>query len=378
MSKHRWPMLLIGLMCVALVAACGNGASTSSNSTGQPPSGEEPIRIRFATGLVDSHIFWVGAVKPWMDKVTELTNGQVQFDIYTGGELVTLGNELQAIRDGTIDMSTLLLAYTPDVFKMGEITMLPLNTSDVYIAARAWKKLMESDVKFSNGKTFYESQISDNGLVSFPVTTTPPYNLSTTGAEIKSADDIVKLSLRTPSRLTELFTVHIGATSVNIPGNEAVEAINRGTVDGSYHAVPDWQAYGYEKIFKYTITGLNLGHFVQAISISQEKWDSLPQHVQEAMKEAHELTYMGGADAWANSYDEVASLYEQAGGKFVDLKDLDPASQERLNQGVEDVWHEYIEVLENNGQPGKEAAMLWRDLILEEGGEVPQGIMDLK
>lgn len=313
---------------------------------------------------------------PWMERVEELTDGQVEFETFTSGELVSVPDEAEAVENGTVDVALILPIYQPDQFPMAEITMLPLNHSDTMIASNAWKALLESDQELQDGKSFSELQFSQFKI--FPISTTQEYSISTTGKEFNSAKDVIGTSLRTPSRIHEMYAAEAQLNSVTMPAVEMYDALSRGTFDGSFYSIADWTGYGFQDLFKYTVTGINFGHFNSFIGMNQDKFDSLPENVQEAMEQATEEYFEGSGQIWLDRSESVVEMNEEAGGQFVEFSTLPQDVQDHLNQGVENTWMSYAKLLEDNGLPGTELIKLWRDLILENGGEVPESVMNLE
>ena len=354
--------------CLALgAAACGGGGGASDGTT----------TLRVATGLSDQHAWWAGTMVPWMDRVEELSDGAVDFQTFTGGELVSVPDEVEAVQNGTVDIALMLPIYTPDQFPMAEVTMLPISASDAVSASQAWRALLESDQELSDGKTYYESQFGDKGLKVWPTSTTQEYSISTTGKELDSVDAIRGTSLRTPSRIHEVYAETIGVDSVTIPAVEMFDALSRGAFDGSFYSIADWSGYGFQDLFTYTLTDLNIGHFNALIGMTQDTWDGLDPEVQDAMEQAFDDVYLDGAQEWIDRADEMIAYNEDNGGTFQSFDELDAPTQQFLEAGVEDTWQQYIELLESDGLPGKEVALLWRDLLVENGGEVPDGIASM-
>ncbi|WP_269758055.1 TRAP transporter substrate-binding protein DctP [Thalassobacillus sp. C254] len=313
---------------------------------------------------------------PWMERVEELTDGQVTFDTFTGGELVEVPDEAEALHSGTVDVALVLPIYEPDQYPMAEVTMLPLTHSDTIIASNAWRKLMESDEELIDGQSYREMQFDDFQV--FPVSTTQEYSISTTGHEFNSVNDIEGTSLRTPSRIHETYSDKTGINSVTIPAVEMYDALSRGAFEGSFYSIADWTGYGFQDLFTYTVTGVNFGHFNAFIGMTDATWDEMPENVQEAMAQAHDEIFTPGAEEWLERAEEAIAYNEDEGGSFVDFNELDPEVQEHFIQGIEDTWYEYIDLLEANGLPGNELAIMWRDILIEEGGEVPEAIMELE
>ncbi|MBM7707171.1 TRAP-type C4-dicarboxylate transport system substrate-binding protein [Chryseomicrobium aureum] len=366
--------LAVTAMAGILLAACGDGETTSGTTGGSDSA--ETITLRAATGLSPQHAWWEGGMVPWMERVEELTDGQVEFETFTSGELVAVPDEAEAVENGTVDVALILPIYQPDQFPMAEITMLPLNHSDTMIASNAWKALLESDQELQDGQTFSELQFSQFKI--FPISTTQEYSISTTGKEFNSVNDVIGTSLRTPSRIHEMYAAEAQLNSVTMPAVEMYDALSRGTFDGSFYSIADWTGYGFQDLFKYTVTGINFGHFNSFIGMNKEKFESLPANVQEAMEQATEEYFEGSGQIWLDRSEAVITMNEEAGGQFVDFSTLPQDVQDHFNQGVENTWTNYAQLLEDNGLPGTELIKLWRDLLVENGGEVPESVMNLE
>lgn len=367
---HSLLFLLTVLSTLLLLSACSEDTSTSGVSS------DEVITLRAATGLSPQHGWWADSMVPWMERVTELTNGQVQFETFTGGELVSTPDEGDAVLNGTIDVGLILPIYQPDQYPMAEITMLPLAHSDTHIGSNAWKALLNSDVELADGKTYSQMQFADFKV--FPISTTQEYSISTTGKEFNSINDVKGTALRTPSRIHEVYSEKVGINSVTMPAVEMFDALSRGSFDGSYYSIADWSGYGFQELFKYTITGVNFGHFNAFIGMRKDKWEQLPKNVQDAMIQANEEIFSPGANAWIKRSEEAIANNKAAGGKFVEFSTLDPAVQDLINKGIEETWLDYADMLEKQGLPGKKLIKLWRDIVIEQGGDVPEGIKNIE
>ena len=356
-----------------ILAACSS--KTSENGSGESENGEI-IKLRATTGLSTQHAWWSHNMVPWMERVEELTNGQVEFETFAGGELVSVPDEGDAVLNGIVDVALVLPVYQPDQFPMAEITMLPLAKSDPHIGSNAWKALLNSDVELADGKTFTELQFGDFKV--FPISTTEEYSISTTGKEFKSVKDVKGTALRTPSRIHELYSKKIGINSVTMPAVEMFDSLSRGAFDGSYYSIADWSGYGFQDLFKYTITGVNFGHFNAFIGMNQAKWESLPSNVQEAMTQANEELFSVGAEEWVKRSEEMVKQNTANGGKFVEFSTLDKGVQDVINKGMEDTWMDYAKLLDEQGLPGEKLVKLWRDLVIEQGGDVSENIKNME
>lgn len=364
----------ISLLTIILIACGGN-----SESGGTASSEGEKVDLRISTGLPDTHQWMLGYFNPMIEEIAEKSGDQLDYTLFTSGELVATREELEALNSGTIDVAIPLHPiYDPERFPLAEVTMLPILTSDVEISTTAFNELITSDEELADGKSYRELVYEDNGLKVFPMVSTQPYVISTTKKEIKTIDDLKGLKLRSGARVHDLFAQYIGASPISLPFTDLYDGLSKGTLDGALLAVPDWTSYGIESLFSYTIQGINLGHYSAVTAMTMDKWNSLPKTVQTAFEEASQNQLQSGINNWYKVNEEVVVLSEQNGGKFVDVNDLDSELQKVLNDAIEKTWLQWIEDVEAQGYPAKETAIMWRDLVVEAGGEVPEAILNIQ
>ena len=294
-----------------------------------------------------------------MEQVKDETGNRVQFDVFTSGELVAAGHSYDALNSGKIDIELAFIpSYEPERFPLSEVTLLPLSKSNATIAAKAIEMLMESDVPLKDGKTYYELEYESNGLVAFPSLPTEEYLISTTKNYFNSVDELSKVRIRAGSRVHDIFVKNMGANSISMPAIELYEALSRNALDGSLISVADWTQYGFQDIFKYTLEGVTVGHFKFVVAMKKDKWDSLPENVQESMSRGLKETLDLGLKGWEVRRDEGSAIFKDKGGQFIHINDVDPEVKDRIEQAIEKTWFSWIETLENAGHPGLETARL--------------------
>lgn len=339
---------------------------------------QESFDLRVTSALSSSHGQWQGFFKPWMEKVEQESDGRISFTPFISGELVKATNEPDALKQGIVQVAAPLLpTYDPAMFPMSEVAMLPLAKSSPKIGSMALKALLESDVPLKDGKTFSELEYGANGLVAIPITISEEYSISTTGQRFENVEDVKSVTLRTPSRIHEMYAENVGINSITMPTFDLFDALSRGAVDGSFLFISDWTGYGFDELFKYTVTDLNLGHFASVMALTEEQWNELPKDLQQIMKEAAEEQIPKGAQLWSDRREQIIKDTKAKGAEFVSVHDLSPDVRDLLLSGMEQTWFDYIDRLEQQGLPGKELARLWRDIVIEQGGDVPAAIHNL-
>ncbi|MCC5857837.1 MAG: TRAP transporter substrate-binding protein DctP [Ectothiorhodospiraceae bacterium] len=358
-------------------AACG-AVLAASMLAASGAALAESFHFRVTSALPPTHGLWVGFYKPWMEQVEAESDGRITFTAFVSGELVRAANEPDALEQGTVHIAAPLLpSYDPSSFPMSEVAMLPLAKSSPHIGSRAWKALIESDVELQDGKTFAELEYGRHGLKGLPATISDEFSISTTGQRFESISDLEGVTIRTPTRIHEIYARKAGFNSITMPVFDLFDAMSRGAVDGSLLFISDWTGYGFEQLFEYTVTDLSLGHFSSLMGMTQAQWDAIPEDLQQIMLDAIDDNIDKGADVWAERRVSTIEESKAQGGEFISVHDLNPEVAERLQSAMEETWFEYIRILEEQGAPGTELARLWRDIVIEHGGDVPEAIHDL-
>ncbi|WP_216829670.1 type 2 periplasmic-binding domain-containing protein [Alkalihalobacterium elongatum] len=389
MRQMKKGLLLTVFSLIALVfIGCSSNQSSAPNENNEGNDNndatnnqsEETIVLRASSGLPSHHVWLESFVYGWMERVEEESNGRVQFEVFTGGELVPLGGEFDALNAGTIDIALPVMhLYDPHRFPLSEITMIPLTASGTEVVNNAYHNLVYSDRELQDGKTFYELEMEANGLKAWAMNAGEAYVINTVGKEFNSPEDFNNARIRTGARLSEMFITNLGATSISMPQTDSYDALSRGALDGNLMTVGDWMSWGFQDLIKYVLEGANIGHFTSVLGMTQEKWDSLPADIQEIMDTAaKELQVAQEANDYMVAKDiEVRELVE---GEvvFKTINDLDDETRDHVVQAMEKTWLDWIELIEAQGSPGKEVAKLWRDLIIEAGGDVPDAVRDLE
>ncbi|UNK47880.1 TRAP transporter substrate-binding protein DctP [Arthrobacter sulfonylureivorans] len=364
----------IGLVVLAVTTL---GLATACSPANTDAAEREVITLTFGVGLPAQHVIISDLAEPWLERVEELTDGQVEFDMFVGGELVETGEEEAALNAGTIDMGMLHPPYATAQYPLGGVSMLPLSDATSTEASSAYLAMLNGDDEFSDGTTF-KSQFTDKGFHVWPTQLAVANRLATVDKQPYSVDTIKKLSLRVSGQVPEMYAANVGYSTVTLPGQDMFDAVSRGAIDGTTGSTSDWVTYGLHDTLKYAIADLDLGHFASVFAIPLDTWNKLPENVQDAMEQAFEETYMDGTQALDDAGEAAVAKFEQAGGEMKSLAEIDPDARDRYLSAVTDTWMDFIDDLEANGHPGKEVALLWRDHLVEAGADVPDGIMSLK
>lgn len=384
MTKRSLWIVVLSLTMILLAACSGGGGDSSESSTGDgdsssSSSGGDAKSLRAASSYptTDRSIGAFG--QPLLEFIGEESD-EVKFELFTGGELVETEDDLESLSSGTIDVAMALSpTLDPERFPYSGVISLPLLESNGHIAAEAVKNLVESDVEIADGKTFYQLEFEDKDLKAFPVHPTETYLISTGKQKLESVDDFAKsVRIRVSSSVHETLVTQLGLTPQSLPATEIYDAMSRGALDGALFSVPDWPSYGIDEASNFAISGLSLGHFPMFLTMNQSTWDSFSDDTQSLFEDKAAELIKSAPELYAQDVEEILGAFEERGADLVELSTMDQAVQDKIDEALLNTWNVWIEDMEDRGFAGKEIALLWRDLVVDAGGVVPEEVMDLE
>ena len=282
--KKFWSLLLAVLM-IASLAACGNSSSSSSapstsneSSSSSSAPAEAPAE---AIHLKLSHPSAEGGPYDLMSKkfaelVDEKSGGKYAIDIFAANALGTQEEVLDAVSLGTLDMAVtsddILAKYAPEWGYIG----LPFLFDDV------------DDVDENlNGElgAYLSSKLEDKGMFVISFFENGFRNV-TAKKEIKEPADLVGLKIRvmTNEPLRAMFT-NAGAVVTNVSFSELYQALQLGTCEAQenpFANIRDKKFYEVQDVLCVTMHS----HTAEPLVMSKDLFDSLSAEDQEMFKEA--------------------------------------------------------------------------------------------
>ena len=278
-KKGRLVCLLVSLcLIVVAVAGCAKEVAptpvTPTPVTPTPaPVEVKPIKLIFSSALSPLHITTTHIMEPLVQRLELESGGRITADIFLGGELVPMGEEVSALESGIIDFSAYFLTnYKADLFPLAPVKSLPLVGTRALHVNEAYKKLLYDDAPIKDGKSWHDIMFADRAvpLKAWISMSYDGYLISTTGKRIEKPEDLVGLTLRGSGLTWLIFLDKIGATPVHLAASDMYDAMQRGTIEGSLYSIGDWHGYGFGELFRYVITGMNSGHWADSCGMTSK------------------------------------------------------------------------------------------------------------
>ena len=163
---------------------------------------------------------------------------------------------------------------------------------------------------------------------------------------MRSPEDLSGTSLRIPSRTGAWVIEALGANPVAMPVPELPQSLSKGVVDG---ALIPWEiipALNVQEQTDYQIEGAEQTRFgtsVFQVSMNQARWDSLPEDIRQAFRDASDRDWVAELGQVFRDVDDFGiKVATDAGNEHVTLTEEETAAFMDRLAPVVDRWIEDV------------------------------------
>ena len=294
-------------------------------------------------------------LEPWARQVEENSGGKVKIEIFPS---MTLGGRppelINQVRDGVVDIVWTVNGYTPGLFPRTEVMELPsVYVNDPVAANLALHEMFESDLRqeYQGVEVMFLHVHAGQGI-------------HMREKEVRSPADLEGLKMRIPTRTGAWIIEALGASPVAMPVPELPQALQKGVVDGAF--IP-WEIIPPLKIQDQTAFQVEgheearFGTTTFQVSMNQARWDSLPDDVKQAFKDASGPDWWAKVgEVWRASDDFGIDLAVKAGNTHITLTEDETAA---FDAALEPVVQRWVDEVTGNGIDGAALVEKARELI---------------
>ncbi len=305
----------------------------------------EPTVLRVADYLPSGHFITKFMAEVWMNRVRELTNGQVVFDYFPGEQLGKAKDLLSLTQSGVADVGLAAPSYITDKLPLSGVAELPEAFSNSCEGSLAYWGLVKP------GGIIDKNELEPLGVRALFALVLAPYQLYLARAPIDDVHAVEGLKLRAPGGPKVLMTRRLGGVPVQMGAPEIMESLSRGTIDGLFLSHSSIADYDLHHHLKYGTDGENFGSAVIMYVINLDTWKETAPEIQQAFTQAGEEVVESACQE--TDKDSVVSqkAIDEAGVIFVDLSADDRAAFRAVLAGVNQQW---AADLDRRGKPGTE------------------------
>lgn len=207
-------------------------------------------------------------LQPWIDRIREASGGRLEIQKFDAMALGGTVPELldQAV-DGAVDISLIVLGYTPGRFPRSEVFELPFMMTNAEDTSAAYWEF---------ATTVGAEDFSDMHLLGIWVHGPGVIHSHT---PIATTDDARGLTLRGPSRPVNQLIEQLGAQAIGMPLSQIPEALSRGVIDAT---VLPWEVtaaiHSSELVGNHTEFSGNHALYTATLALvmNQDSYNNLP------------------------------------------------------------------------------------------------------
>tara|TARA_R110000824_G_scaffold50961_3_gene142172 strand:- start:23413 stop:24549 length:1137 start_codon:yes stop_codon:yes gene_type:complete len=241
----------------------------------------------------------------WAEMVKELSNGELQPEVYTGTVLLAPRANLQGIQDNVVQVAHHAAIYTPSEMPVANaVQELGFNYDDPLIGI-----LAVTDFSLNNPTQLAEWEELD--IVYLGAYNTPSYVLFCR-EPVRNLEELRGKRIRTAGSTVSAWVEQAGGTPVNVPSSEMYSGLDRGSLDCASNAANDLIDRSLWEVAEHT-TLLPTGMYWSGPQwgFNSGFWASLSDEERDVFKEATAksmtrmiVQYLGASEA---ALEEAAS-----------------------------------------------------------------------
>lgn len=349
----------IKLLSSVGIASCMALGSMSAASA-------DEIRLTGANMFARSQVQLGVNLEDWAAKVTEATEGRVQFNIIHDGALLSAGDHLDGLSAGLADVTSFHPIYHPGEFRIegGLTNIIDIWSEEVPDVAGVASIHAQLHQEFPE---FMEEYLAYNiyPLVPLPA---EPYVIACTNP-VESLESLSGRTMRTFGRYFPLLQEGLGVNPITVPGPEAYQALSTGLVDCVF-STPDWiHSMSLHEVAPHLFipeTEIARPQLLSTavITMNYDSFNRLPQEVKDAIHEvSHDMIRVVGATMQESYHNAIDRIIADSGG----TKNF--MTREELSEWADNVENQIDRVardLEEAGLPGSAIIARYNELAAEQ------------
>ena len=328
MKTKKLPQTLLSGLMAAIIALVGFGVSADYAMAG---SKTKPIIWR-ATSAFGNGLSYHKHSEYFAKRVKVLSNGRLIIQMNSGGSIVPVFNEQEAVNRGSVDLCT-----TSAMYLRGKIPAAVLMSSSMFAFKpqefMAW-------CEYGGGYELWQEMYDAHN---FNVKVLPSYCVYGTESlgwyrkPIKSVDDFKGMKYRTCGEWGEVVQ-KLGASVITIPGGELYTALERGVLDGTDMSCPSFdKGLGLYEVCKYCVfPGVHQTSGALETLVNKDKWNALPPDLQQIVIAALRESTFRTMTKTIMDDAEAVEFFKQKGVNIVKLSPELIAELKELTIEVQD------------------------------------------
>jgi TRAP-type C4-dicarboxylate transport system substrate-binding protein len=308
-----------------------------------PFSANAETTMRFSDYLPATHYLTVEGSMPFMEAITEATDGEVKFEHFPAQQLGKSTDFLRLTADNVAQISVVGVSFVADKMELSNVAQMPGAFESACNGLTAYNTILDTT-------ELRQRDFTQHGVkLLFPYVL-PPFEMATAERPIKTIEDIRGLKILVASRSTEILMDKMGASPLQATsGAAAYEQVTRGTIDGLIFAPDSIITYDLHTITKYGTANGNFGGQVVAVIMNQDAFDALDDETKAIFEEESQKAAQRVCEYVDQKKQEAIVKIRENGNE---LAEFGPEELKKLGEYSSEVATEWAQELDSRNLPG--------------------------
>lgn len=285
--------------------------------------------LKMSLWFGDSHFMTSEVFEPFVEQVSEATDGELTITIFGNSVLGKIADQLMLVENGIADIAMVVPSYTAGRFPLTESGGLPFAFDSASHGGRVYSELQH----------YVEEEFDSVKFLFMTVNTAAA--LLTTNRPIDSVDKIRGARLSGSAAAQQQFLASLGAVADFMPISEKYVALERGTIEGLLMPLASAPGYKMEEVTTY-ISRINYSSTPLVAIMNLNTWNSLSPEHQQALTDASETAQAMLGEAYDAEDANGLQILLDAGGIIADFPEEEMA---KMRAAAEPFWDSYREDL---------------------------------
>ena len=280
-------------------------------------SAQKTYELTFSTYLPPAYEYAWKPMENFVNKVQERSGGRVKINVFHSAQLFDGYEELPALSRGDVDIVNMTSTYPSGTVPALSVFTLPF----LFDSTAHLKRALDAGL-FDLGVADELKNTHDAVVLGYAPW--DPYEFYSRREAIKTGDDVKgKVWASTGSIDAEAIQA-LGGSPTSMPSSELYLSFDRGVIDATPRPLLTGMGRTLYEVVKH-ISIVNFGVDISLLAINRQKWESLPEDIQEIIIQAakeRDAEQMERVDAFIadalKTYESHGLKIERVGGEEIE------------------------------------------------------------
>lgn len=236
------------------------------------------IKLSISTYLPPSYGYVYTPLENFAKRIEQDSDGQVKVDLFHSGQLYDGYEEMAALSRGDIDITSFTDLYAAGALPALNVFTMPFLFDDIDHVMRTIENgILDIDLK----QELYEK----HDIVVIGTAPWEPYQFFMRNAPLKTVDDFSGKIWATTGPIDANAVKLLGGSPTTMSSADLYLSLDRGMIDGTPRPLLTGVGRSLDEVAKHLSIG-NFGFAVSFLSVNRNKWESLPEDIQEILTNA--------------------------------------------------------------------------------------------